>query len=161
MEKDNWNVNEIRHWLDMKINREERDIREQTKKMNENFLHFFEWNAESLYKSHFISGCYKELRNVLEEGKDIDEVRKILKGGIAYCENKLLEGQLDYHSSSRTTNVAHFLKLECMQQLIKDYREFANILSVTPPEENRQQVASKKREKEETSERKIKPGIRR
>ena len=161
MEKDNWNVNEIRHWLDMKINREERDIREQTKKMNENFLHFFEWNAESLYKSHFISGCYKERRNVLEEGKDIDEVRKILKGGIAYCENKLLEGQLDYHSSSRTTNVAHFLKLECMQQLIKDYREFANILSVTPPEENRQQVASKKREKEETSERKIKPGIRR
>lgn len=42
MEKDNWNVNEIRHWLDMKINREERDMREQTKKMNENFLHFFE-----------------------------------------------------------------------------------------------------------------------
>lgn len=161
MEKDNWNVNEIRHWLDIKINREERDIREQTKKMNENFLHFFEWNAESLYKSHFISGCYKELRKALEEGKDIDEVRKILKGGIAYCENKLLEGQLDYHSSSRTTNVAHFLKLECMQQLIKEYREFANILSVTPPEENRQQTAGKKREKEETSEKKIKPGIRR
>jgi len=161
MENDNWIVDEIRHWVDMKIKREERDIHEQTKKMNENFLHFFEWNAESLYKSHFISGCYKELRKALEELKDIDEVRKILKSSIAYCENKLLKGELDYHSSSRTTNVAHFLKLECMQQLIKEYREFANILSVTPSEENRRQAASKKREKEETSERKIKPGIRR
>lgn len=77
------------------------------------------------------------------------------EGSIAYCENKLLKGELDYHSSSRTTNVAHFLKLECMQQLIKEYREFANILSVTTSEENRRQAASKKREK------KIKPGIRR
>ena len=61
MEQGNWNVDEMLHWLDMKINREDRNIREQSKKMNENFLHFFEWNAESLYKSHFMSGCYKIL----------------------------------------------------------------------------------------------------
>ena len=48
MEQGNWNVDEMLHWLDMKINREDRDIREQSKKMNGNFLHFFEWNAESL-----------------------------------------------------------------------------------------------------------------
>ena len=63
MEQGNWNVDEMLHWLDMKINREDRNIREQSKKMNENFLHFFEWNAESLYKSHFMSGCYKILRH--------------------------------------------------------------------------------------------------
>ena len=41
MEQGNWNVDEMLHWLDMKINREDRNIREQSKKMNENFLHFF------------------------------------------------------------------------------------------------------------------------
>lgn len=66
MEQGNWNVDEMLHWLDMKINREDRDIREQSKKMNGNFLHFFEWNAESLYKSHFMSGCYKILRQAVD-----------------------------------------------------------------------------------------------
>lgn len=161
MKEGNWNVDEMLHWLDIKIDREDRVIHEQTQKMDADFLHFFEWDAESLYKSHFISGCYKNLHKAVEEAKDTDTILKVLKGGIAYCENKLLEGQLDYHSSSRTTNVAHFLKLECMQQLIRDYREFANILSVTPPEENLQQAANKTEKKEEPPERKAKHGIRR
>lgn len=143
MEQGNWNVDEMLHWLDMKINREDRDIREQSKKMNGNFLHFFEWNAESLYKSHFMSGCYKILRQAVDGAKDMDTVRNIVEDNIAYCESKLLNGQVDCNSSSRTTNVAHFLKLECMQQLVRDYREFANILAQTPPEENLQQTANK------------------
>ena len=95
----------------MKINREDRDIREQSKKINGNFLHFFEWNAESLYKSHFMSGCYKILRQAVDGAKDMDTVRNIVEDNIAYCESKLLNGQVDCNSSSRTTNVAHFLKL--------------------------------------------------
>ena len=162
MKEGNWNVDEMLHRLDIKIDREQRDIHEQTKKMNENFPHFFEWDAENLYKSHFMSGCYKNLHKAVDGAEDTDTVLKILKGGIACCENKLLEGQLDYHSSSRTTNVAHFLKLECMQRLIRDYREFANILAQKPPEENLQQPTSKTGKKgEEPPERKIKTGIRR
>ena len=162
MEQDNWNVDEMLHWLDMKINREDRDIREQSKMMNGNFLHFFEWNAESLYKSHFMSGCYKILRQAVDGAKDMDTVRNIVEDNIAYCESKLLNGQVDCNSSSRTTNVAHFLKLECMQQWVRDYREFANILAQTPPEENLQQTANKtEKKREEPPERKIKTGIRR
>ncbi len=162
MEQGNWNVDEMLHWLDMKINREDRNIREQSKKMNENFLHFFEWNAESLYKSHFMSGCYKILRQAVDGAKGMDTVWNIVEDNIAYCENKLLNGQVDCNSSSRTTNVAHFLKLECMQQLVRDYREFANILAQTPPEENLQQTANKtEKKREEPPERKIKTGIRR
>ena len=144
MEQGNWNVDEMLHWLDMKINREDRNIREQSKKMNENFLHFFEWNAESLYKSHFMSGCYKILRQAVDGAKGMDTVWNIVEDNIAYCENKL------------------FLKLECMQQLVRDYREFANILAQTPPEENLQQTANKtEKKREEPPERKIKTGIRR
>ena len=92
----------------------------------------------------------------------MDTVRNIVEDNIAYCENKLLNGQVDCNSSSRTTNVAHFLKLECMQQLVRDYREFANILAQTPPEENLQQTANKtEKKREEPPERKIKTGIRR
>ena len=90
MEQGNWNVDEMLHWLDMKINREDRNIREQSKKMNENFLHFFEWNAESLYKSHFMSGCYKILRQAVDGAKGMDTVWNIVEDNIAYCENKLL-----------------------------------------------------------------------
>ena len=162
MEQGNWNVDQMLHWLDIKIDREERDIREQSKKMNENFLHFFEWDAESLYKSHYMSGCYKKLRQTVDEARDIDTVRKIVKDNAAYCESKLLNGQVDYRSSGRTTSVAHFLKLECMQQLVRDYREFANILAQTPPEENLQQTANKtEKKREEPPERKVKTGIRR
>ena len=147
MEQGNWNVDEMLHWLDMKINREDRDIREQSKKMNGNFLHFFEW---------------KILRQAVDGAKDMDTVRNIVEDNIAYCESKLLNGQVDCNSSSRTTNVAHFLKLECMQQLVRDYREFANILAQTPPEENLQQTANKtEKKREEPPERKIKTGIRR
>ena len=140
MEQGNWNVDEMLHWLDMKINREDRNIREQSKKMNENFLHFFEWNAESLYKSHFMSGCYKILRQAVDGAKGMDTVWNIVEDNIAYCENKLLNGQVDCNSSSRTTNV----------------------LAQTPPEENLQQTANKtEKKREEPPERKIKTGIRR
>lgn len=161
MENSNWNVDQMLHWLDIKINREDRDIYKQMKQINNDFLHFFEWNAESLYKSHFMSKCYKELRNAVGEKRDIDYIQKVLQGGLSYCQNKLLEGQLDYHSSSRTTNVAHFLKLECMQQLIKDYRELANILSLTPPEENLRQSVKRTEKDEQPPKKLIQSGIRR
>ena len=91
MEQGNWNVDEMLHWLDIKIDREDRNIREQSKKMNENFLHFFAWNAESLYKSHFMSGCYNILRKAVDGAKGMDTVRNIVEDNIAYCENKLVE----------------------------------------------------------------------
>ena len=124
------------HWLDIKIEREDRDIAKQKKQMDGDFLYYFEGNAESLYKSHFKGDCYKKLRQAVNGVKDTDEIRNILKENAVCCEKKLLDGQLDCRSSSRGASMAHFMRLECMQQLIKDYREFANILSVTPPEEN-------------------------
>ncbi|UVR76110.1 hypothetical protein NXX35_12640 [Bacteroides xylanisolvens] len=155
MEQGNWNVDEMLHWLDMKINREDRDIREQSKKMNGNFLHFFEWNAESLYKSHFMSGCYKILRQAVDGAKDMDTVRNIVEDNIAYCESKLLNGQVDCNSSSRTTNVAHFLKLECMQQLVRDYRNSRISLRKRLPKRicNRRLIKQKRREKSRLKER--------
>ena len=159
MEENNWNIDQILHWLDIKIEREDRDIARLEKQMDEDFLYYFEWNAESLYKSHFMSDCYKKLRQAVDGIKDIDEIRNVLKENAACCEKKLLDGQLDCRSSSRGANMAHSMRLECMQQLIKDYREFANILSVTPPEENQQQT-HKNGKKEGPPERKIKRGIR-
>lgn len=160
MEKNNWNIDRMLHWLDIKIERENRDIAKLEKQMDGNFLYYFEWNAESLYKSHFMSDCYKKLRQAVDGIKDINKIRNVLKENAACCEKKLLDGQLDCRSSSRGANMVHSMRLECMQQLIKDYREFANILSVTPPEENQQQV-HKTGKKEGPPEKKTKRGIRR
>lgn len=89
------------HWLDIKIERENRDIAKLEKQMDGNFLYYFEWNAESLYKSHFMSDCYKKLRQAVDGIKDIDKIRNVLKENAACCEKKLLDGQLDCRSSSR------------------------------------------------------------
>ena len=99
----------------------------------------------------------------VDGAKDMDTVRNIVEDNIAYCESKLLNGQVDCNSSSRTTNVAHFLKLECMQQLVRDYREFANILATNAsPKRICKQTANKtEKKREEPPERKIKTGIRR
>ncbi len=147
MEQGNWNVDEMLHWLDMKINREDRNIREQSKKMNENFLHFSNGMRRACISLILCQGVIKILRQAVDGAKGMDTVWNIVEDNIAYCENKLLNGQVDCNSSSRTTNVAHFLKLECMQQLVRDYREFANILAQTPPEENLQQTANKTEKK--------------
>lgn len=160
MEESNWNVDQMLHWLDIKIDREDRDIAKQKKQMDESFLDYFEWNMEGLYKSHFMSKCYKKLRQTVEGTKDIDEIRNILKNGTDYCKKQLLEGQLDYHYSSRAINIAHFLELECLQQLIKDYREFTNILVQTPPEKKLQHPVSKVEKNKELPEKKVKSGIR-
>lgn len=92
MEENNWNIDQILHWLDIKIEREDRDIARLEKQMDEDFLYYFEWNAESLYKSHFMSDCYKKLRQAVDGVKDIDEIRNILKENAACCEKKLLDG---------------------------------------------------------------------
>ena len=69
MEKNNWNIAQMLHWLDIKIEREKRDIAKLEKQMDGDFLYYFEWNAESLYKSHFMSDCYKKLRQAVDGGK--------------------------------------------------------------------------------------------
>lgn len=74
------------HWLDIKIEREDQDIAKQKKQMDGDFLYYFEWNAESLYKSHFMSDCYKKLRQALDGVKDTDEIRNILKENVGGAE---------------------------------------------------------------------------
>lgn len=101
MEKNNWNIDQMLHWLDIKIEREKRDIAKLEKQMDGDFLYYFEWNAKSLYKSHFMSDCYKKLRQAVDGIKDIDKIRNVLKENAACCEKKLLDGQLDCRSSSR------------------------------------------------------------
>ena len=46
MEKNNWNIDQMLHWLDIKIEREKRDIAKLEKQMDGDFLYYFEWNAE-------------------------------------------------------------------------------------------------------------------
>ena len=60
------------------------------------------------------------------------------------------------------SNVQPTTSVSYTHLLVRDYREFANILAQTPPEENLQQTANKtEKKREEPPERKIKTGIRR
>ena len=39
MEKSNWNIDQMLHWLDIKIEREDQDIAKQKKQMDGDFLY--------------------------------------------------------------------------------------------------------------------------
>ena len=42
MEENNWNIDQMLHWLDIKIEREDRDIARLEKRMDGDFLYYFE-----------------------------------------------------------------------------------------------------------------------
>ncbi|WP_250717425.1 hypothetical protein [Bacteroides fragilis] len=45
MEKSNWNIDQMLHWLDIKIERENRDIARLEKQMDGDFLYYLEWKC--------------------------------------------------------------------------------------------------------------------
>ena len=107
-----------------------------------------------------MSDCYKKLRQAVDGIKDIDKIRNVLKENAACCEKKLLDGQLDCRSSSQGRKDGPFHETGMHAAADKGLPGFANILSVTPPEENQQQ-AHKTGKKEGPPEKKTKRGIRR
>lgn len=103
----------------------DRSIADMTKKMNSDYLHFFEWTAENMFKAQKRRAFYAALTNAVE---DKDEAIDLAAWFLDIARRKsdgLVRGSLTRNSTSPMANHAHLLNLEVEQELIKEMESLA------------------------------------
>lgn len=103
----------------------DRSIADMTEKMNADYLHFFEWTAENMFKAQKRRAFYASLANAVE---DKDESIDFAAWFLDIARRKsdgLVRGSLTRNSTSPMANHAHLLNLEVEQELIKEMESLA------------------------------------
>lgn len=103
----------------------DRCIADMTEKMNADYLHFFEWTAENMFKAQKRRVFYAALANAVE---DKDEAIDLASWFLHIANRKsdeLVRGSLTRNSTSPMANHAHLLNLEVEQELIKEMESLA------------------------------------
>lgn len=132
-EQEKYGMERLAEYLDMQIRTEEKNIKENRNKLDRDYLYYFAWNGEALFKSHFMVKQYGELRQVIRQVEAPGEVHGYIRHKQAECLNELAGGSIRRRSTDEIFNLAHTYRLECMQRLIKDYTDFERLLSIEPP----------------------------
>lgn len=98
----------------------DRRIAAMTEKMNADFLHFFEWHAEDMFKMQKRRSFLNELMRAVDDTESYVDLYSWL-GGIANQKvDLLIRKSLTRNSTSEMANIAHLLNLEVEQELIRD-----------------------------------------
>ena len=134
-EQDKYGMEQLAEYLDMQIRTEEKNIKENRNKLDRDYLYYFAWNGEALFKSHFMVKQYGELRQIIRQVGVPGEVHGYIRHKQAEWLNELASGSIRRRSTDEIFNLAHTYRLECMQKLIKDYTDFERLLSMKPPHE--------------------------
>lgn len=130
-EQDKYGMEQLAEYLDMRIRNEEKNIKENRDKLDRDYLYYFAWNGEDLFKSHFMVKQYGELRQAEAPG----EVHGYIRHKREECLKELVSGSIRRRSTDDISNLAHTYRLECMQRLVKDYTGFERLLSMKAPRE--------------------------
>lgn len=96
-----------------------------TEKMNADYLHFFEWTADNMFKAQKRRAFYTALASAVE---DKDEAIDLASWFLHIANRKtdeLVRGSLTRNSTSPMANHAHLLNLEVEQELIKEMESLA------------------------------------
>ena len=141
MDKSDLRIEQLQQYLDKKKGVVESDIKEYNQQLGKNYLHFFDWHADDLYKA-----CYMD--------KNYKDIEGYLKRCTLYIEEDLLNGPLVKKSTNPMSNMAHSLEMECKQELLKDLRYLNRLLQsetvserIRPQEAPRQEIVPVKEKK--------------
>ena len=137
-EQDKYGMEQLAEYLDMRIRNEEKNIKENRDKLDRDYLYYFAWNGEDLFKSHFMVKQYGELRQAEAPG----EVHGYIRHKREECLKELVSGSIRRHSTNDIFNLAHTYRLECMQKLVKDYTGFERLLHEGSPEGDKNEEGS-------------------
>lgn len=132
-QQDRYGMDQLGLWLDMKIHRGEEKMEKLHEKVRNDYLYHFAWSGEELYKVHYMTGKYRELREVIRETQKPEEVSDYILQEREKCLRELVGGEIYTHYTNEIFNLAHSYKVECTQQLIQDYNGFGQLLSMKPP----------------------------
>lgn len=128
MEQDNLKMERLRLYLDGRKKEVADSIAEYNSQMKKNYLYFFGWHADDLYKAHYIASNYNAIQEAVDAAKSPKEIEAYLNKCILYVEDDLLNGPLVKRSTSPMSNISHSLEMECKQKLLKDFQKLNKIL---------------------------------
>lgn len=146
-EQDKYGMEQLAEYLDMRIRNEEKNIKENRDKLDRDYLYYFAWNGEELFKSHFMVKQYGELRQVIRQVGVPGEVHGYIRHKREECLKELVSGSIRRRSTNDIFNLAHTYRLECMQKLVRDYTGFERLLSMKAPRKEMKMKKDSERKK--------------
>lgn len=154
MDKSDLRIEQLQQYLDKKKGVVESDIKEYNQQLGKNYLHFFDWHADDLYKACYMDKNYKAIQEAIDAAETPKDIEGILKRYTLYIEDDLLNGPLVKKSTSPMSNMGHSLEIECKQKLLKDLRYLNRLLQsetvserIRPQEAPRQEIVPVKEKK--------------
>jgi len=148
MDKCDLRIEQLQQYLDKKKGVVESDIKEYSAQLASNYLHFFDWHADDLYKACYMDKHYKAIQEAIDTAETPKDIEGYLKRCTLYVEEDLLNGPLVKKSTSPMSN------MECKQELLKDLRYLNRLLQsetvserIRPQEAPRQEIVPVKEKK--------------
>lgn len=105
----------------------DRRIAKLTEDMNNNYLHFFEWQAEEMFKVQKRRSFYVALADAVEKADTTTDLTTWLLDIANRKVNEIARGSLTRNSTSPMMNRAHLLNLEAEQELIRELEGLAHV----------------------------------
>lgn len=154
MDKSDLRIKQLQQYLDREKGIVESNIKEYNTQLKNNYLYFFGWHADDLYKAHYMATNYNAIQETIDAAKSPKEIETYLNKCIVYVKDDLLNGPLVKQSTSPMSNISHTLELECKQKLLKDCQNLNRILQsetvserIRPQEAPKQEIAPPKEKK--------------
>ena len=122
MDKSDLRIEQLQQYLDKKKGVVESNIKEYNAQLERNYLYFFGWHADDLYKAYYMDKHYKNIQETIDTAETPKDIEEYLKRCTLYVEEDILHGPLVKRSTSPMSNMAHSLEMECKQRLLKDLR---------------------------------------
>ena len=124
-------------------------IQNKAAKAGEDYLSFFESHAEEAYKEYYLYKCFRDLRQKARESGSPEKSVGVSEKEARMSAWTRCSGQdIAARSTSPMANMAHTLRLECVQQLVEDYGHFIRILADTLRQQETRRDTRTLREKE-------------
>lgn len=98
------------------------DADKYTKDMNEDYLHFFCWYSEDMYKVQLKLKIYRNLQETINSEK-LSDVLEHLRHTVEHFTDDLMLGPIQHHYTNASPNTAHLLALEVKQNVVQEFRQ--------------------------------------
>mgnify|MGYP004720707405 CR=1 FL=1 len=94
MDKSDLRIEQLQQYLDKKKGVVESNIKEYSAQLESNYLYFFGWHADDLYKAYYMDKNYKAIQESIDAAETPKDIEGILKRCTLYLEDDLLHGPL-------------------------------------------------------------------
>lgn len=107
MDKSDLRIEQLQQYLDKKKGVVESNIKKYSAQLASNYLHFFGWHADDLYKACYMDKYYKAIQEAIDTAETPKDIEGYLKRRTLYVEEDLLNGPLVKKSTNPMSNMAH------------------------------------------------------